>query len=371
MKNIIWIIVVLAVIVGIAWWSQTKNKAPITGEPIKVGVSESLSGVAAYYGEENKKGVDLAEIEVAKKYPHLKFQIFHEDNMFTSKGGVDSYFKLKNTYNIDTIITHTSPVAIAVQPLAKQDGILQMAVSASASGYSSPNDLSFRTTAGTDSEAGTMAKFIKEKGWKRVGILYMKNEIGTSLQQSLTKQLEPAVIAVNEGFLVEEKDFRTLISKLRSVNADAVYVAGTTAHLSVILKQSSENGLRTEFLGFRTVEDPSLIQNSGTLADGVIYTYGFDVRGEDSETVKFTEAYEEKFGTLPNGLAAEGYEGMMLVAAAFDECGKEYACIQEYLSGLRNYPSIFGNLSFDQNGDVTYPFFLKVVRDGKFVRYED
>lgn len=369
MKKWLYILVVLVVIIG-GYFLLNKNINYGTNNSFSIGVSEALSGVAAYYGEENKKGVDTAEEMITKKYPKIKFQVFHEDNMFSSKGGVDSYYKLRNTNNIDAIITHTSPVAVAVQPIAKQDGILQMAASASVSSYSSPNDLSFRTTAGTDSEAGAMVEYIKSKGFKRIGILFMNNEIGVSLDKSLKKLLDQSLVVLDEGFLVEATDFRTQIAKLKKLNADAVYVAGTTAHLSVILKQSKDANIKTQFLGFRTVEDPSLIKNSGDLANGVIYTYGFDIESDNKEVIEFTNAYKNKFNTLPNGLAAEGYEAYRLVAGSFVKCGKDYECIQSFLQAQKNYKSVFGSLSFDENGDVSYPFFLKIVKSGQFVKLE-
>lgn len=367
-RNPIILIVIVAVVGLLFWINKTKN--PQSNEIIKIGVSEALTGVAAYYGEENKKGVDIAEMVITDKYPKMKFQVIHEDNMFSPKGGVDSYHKLKNTNNIDAIITHNSPVAVAVQPLARQDGILQMAVSASASSYSSPDDLSFRTTAGTDNEAGAMAKYIIEKGFKRVGILYMNNEIGVSLEKSLKKQLDPSLLVLDEGFLIETSDFRTQIAKLKQLKADAVYIAGTTAHLSTLLKQSKENSFSPQFLGFRTVEDPSLISNAGTLASGVIYTYGFDVGSKNEEVIKFTDAYKKQFNTLPNGLAAEGYEAYRLVAESFVKCGKDYECIKSFLSNLKNYKSVFGPLSFDSNGDAIKDIFVKTIKDGQFVKLE-
>jgi len=54
---------------------------------------------------------------------------------------------------------------------------------------------------------------------------------------------------------------------------------------------------------------------------------------------------------------------------AFAECGKDYECIKDYLTNLKNYNSVFGKLSFDNNGDVYYDFFYKTVKDGQFVKY--
>ena len=47
-----------------------------------------------------------------------------------------------------------------------------------------------------------------------------------------------------------------------------------------------------------------------------------------------------------------------------------YECVQNYLTNLRDYDSVLGKLSFDENGDVYYDFFVKTVRNGEFVRLD-
>ena len=372
MKKTVWIIVAVVIIGGVLYWGNSRPNGS-TDEPLKVGVMESLSGVAAYYGEENKKGVEVAMAEISKKYPDLKFEVYHEDSLYTAKGGVDAWNKLKNQHALDAVITHASAVSIAIQPLAKQQGILQMAVSSSAKSYSSPNDLSFRMSPTSDAEAEVMADFLKNQNYKRLGLIYMNNDFGVSVISSLENELRsiPNIQVIGkEGFVLEATDFRTILSKLKASNPDSIFVVATANHLSNLLKQAKELGMSAQFLGPRSTEDPVLLKNAKEVAEGFIYTYGFDPNNGSSKAREFSKAFQDSYGVIPDGYAAEGYEGMMLVAAAFEECGKDYGCIQNYLSGLRNYHSIFGNLSFDQNGDVTYPFYLKVVKSGQFIKYE-
>jgi len=73
---------------------------------------------------------------------------------------------------------------------------------------------------------------------------------------------------------------------------------------------------------------------------------------------------------VPDAYAAEGYEGFRVLAEAFGECGKNMQCAKNYLQGLKNFSSVFGSMGFDGNGDVNYGFFLKTVKDGKFVPCE-
>src|SRR3989344_1755041 len=171
-KVVIGIVVVVLIIVLIV---MRQDSTP--SNVYRVGSTEALTGNAAYYGESSKKGVDLALDVATKKYPDLKFEIYHEDNQFTPKVGIDAYNKLRAEHSIDAIITQTSPVAVAIKPLAEKDGILQMAVSASASTYSSVDDLSFRTTGDSMIETAVIADLIKSK-YSETALIGMNNEIG-------------------------------------------------------------------------------------------------------------------------------------------------------------------------------------------------
>jgi branched-chain amino acid transport system substrate-binding protein len=86
---------------------------------------------------------------------------------------------------------------------------------------------------------------------------------------------------------------------------------------------------------------------------------------------KFLDNYFTKYGEFPDGYAAEGYEALGLIVFAFDTCGKDYNCIQNYLLTLKDHNSIFSNMSFDANGDVYYDLILKTIKEGKFVNYEE
>ncbi|MEK6888615.1 MAG: ABC transporter substrate-binding protein [Nanoarchaeota archaeon] len=120
----------------------------------------------------------------------------------------------------------------------------------------------------------------------------------------------------------------------------------------------------------RSAEDPVLMRNAGELANELIYTYPFNAESESGEAKKFTKKFEAKYNAKPDAYSAEGYEGFKLTALAFIECGKDNECIKDYLTNLKDYESVFGSLSFDENGDVEYKFFMKTVRNGSFVVLE-
>jgi branched-chain amino acid transport system substrate-binding protein len=352
--------------------SKTKQ-APSSKTGFTIGAIEPLTGVAAAYGERDKRGYELAIEDLERTFPGYQFNLRIEDGQFTPKGSVDAYNKLYSEGNMGALITFGSPQSLAAQPLAKTNNLLHMGVSTSASSFSTPDDLSFRMSPPAEFEMQRLAQLVSELHAGRVAVLYSNNEVGVSVFKAfknLTGQLSPAPsLVAEESFPVETVDFRTSLAKIRDTKPDVVFIAGLAKHVGSVLKQSQEMGLKTQFISFRSAEDPELVRVAGSAAEGLLYTYGFDETAQISEAQKFVDSYKNKFGELPNGYNAEAYMGMRLVGEALVKCSTDTACQQQYLFGLQNHPSVFGPLSFDKNGDVFYPFFLKTIKDGKFVRY--
>ncbi len=367
MKKITWI-VVCVVIIGALFVIAKNFRVADEKVVVRIGASESLSGNAVYYGESTKKGVDLGMDWLREKYPDIKFEIYHEDNKFDPKASVDAYHNLKTLHSIDAIITHSSPASIATQPLAKADGILQMAVSAGVSKYTSPDDLSFRTTGSAQLEAIPLIAHIN-KNYKNVAILYMNNEVGLSIATAVSDGIKKSALSSVlsfDAFDVTRNDFRTELIKIKKDNPDAIFIGGLTSHILVVLRQMKELGIDVQPLTFRTGDDQTLIKNGGELVEGLIFSSNFADESDNPEVVDFVRRFEEKYKEKPNSYAAEGYEGVRFVGMAFDECGKDYACIKNYLSTIKDANSLFGKISFNVDGDVSYNFFLKAIVDGKF-----
>ncbi|MDA8611484.1 ABC transporter substrate-binding protein, partial [Candidatus Pacebacteria bacterium] len=351
---------------------ETRLETTNTGEKITFGVVETLTGNAAFYGTQTQKGIDLAVDYLRETYPDYDFDLYHQGAEATPKDGIDAYNSLKQQYDLDVVLTQSSPVSFAVQPIIKEDGLFQMAITASANSFSTPDDLSFRVSALTSDEAYPMVNYIAEKGYKKLAILYFQNEVGVSMSESLISSINEVSpeteIVLNEGFAITEQDFRTLIAKTKEKNPDAVYLAGVGSNIGNILNQSKELGLETNFLSFRIAEDPTLLDVAGENADGIVYTYGFDNQDAKPLVKNFVNKFKEKYGVLPDGYNAESFMGMRLTGEAFRTCGKDYQCVSDFLTREEGHDSIFGKVNFDENGDISHEFFLKTVENGEFVR---
>ena len=371
-NKIIWTVVIIVVIVGALIYANTGERKNLS-DTYTIGAVETLTGNVAYIGVSTKQGLEIAKEEIALKYPDLKLNIVHEDSLFTPQGGINAYNKLKTSDHIDALVTQASNVSIALLPLAKQDNIIHFGVSTLANGFTSPNDLSYRLTPKADIEAVPVIAYMQAHKLTKLAILNMNNEIGTSLVDSLKKEAAAKGIAIvlHETYPADATDFKTQLIKVKQLNPEVVYLASLAPHTAQILKQSDELRFKPTFISYRATEDPVLVKNAGVLAEGMLYTSAFDIENNDEAHQSFVQKYEEKYAEKPNGYAAEAYEATRLIAETFVKCGKDTTCAATYLNSVKNRPSVFGNLSFDENGDVIYPFFLKTVKDGKFVRFTE
>jgi len=375
-KRIIGVIGFLAIVLLAVYISLqiARNSSEEQIETVNIGVLLPLTGNAAYYGEASRRGIEIAKEEIEQSYPNINFKVFYEDSLYTAQGGVSAYKKLRNIQKTDAVITAASQVSLAILPLATEDKVVQMAIFSSTNKYSVPNDLSFRVSTKNDIESQYVAKFVKKQAFKTLAIVYLNNDFGVGFKDALKEQLSQlktdTTIIAEESYLLEDNDFRTSLAKIKNKSPDAVFIVGTATSYALILKQARELGMKTQFISMRSAEDPVLLRNAKEAAESLVYTYPFDQTKQNKEIKTFTKKFQTKYATIPDAYAAEGYEGFKLLAQAYNKCGKEEPCLKSYFQEIKEYNSLFGLLTFDLNGDVVYPFFLKTVRNGEFVPLE-
>lgn len=376
MKKILSILIVAVVIVG--GYFLLNKPANQTGESIKVGALLPLTGFAANYGDESKQGIEMAEEDLKDEFPNLpNIEIFYEDSFYNSKGAVDGYQKMTAANKIDAVLAGGSQVAIPVKPLSEKDNVLEIAIWSGAPSYSSTHNLNYRTTILPDQNTPLIIDYLSENKLNKLAILYAENEFGIAYKESLEK-LAPnkgVQIISSEGFPTDANDFRTALTKIKATDAPAVFYVGAVSQLAKILNQEKELNLNVKFLSQGAAEDQQLIDVAGKNAEGLVYVYTFDY--ETPSAKKFTDNHYNKYKRWPSQYVAESYMGLWLIGEAVNACDNktnktDVSCWKNYLDNFKNQPTIMGQASIDDKGDLKAgEVFLKTVKDGKFVKLEN
>jgi branched-chain amino acid transport system substrate-binding protein len=365
MKKIIIILLAFVLISGCG--SEKKDT-------IKIGAIVFKTGDAAQYGEWVMNGLNLALSEINSNggINGKNVEIIFEDDQTNAKVAVTAINKLISTQNTPVIIAGlTSQSTLAIAPIAEKKHVVLFSPCSSSPALTNSGDYIFRNWPSDNQEGKLMANYAFSKlKLRNIAVLAMQNDYGIGLQKVFIEQFKKlgGNIILDEYFDEGDTNFRPIISKLRTLKFDAIYMPSHALEAGSFLKQLFESNLSYQVLGCVTYESPELINIAGSAANNVIFTTpSFNTESKDTLLLNFISKYKEKYGENPENFAAQSYDALMIIVLAIKKGGFTADGIKDALYKIKNYKGVSGLTSFDKNGDVSKPSMIKKVKNGKFI----
>lgn len=326
---------------------------------IKIGVITPLTGDGATYGEATKRGIELALGD------RKDIKLIYEDSKLNQKDSVNAIKKLIFQDKVDAIFgPFASSNVLAVAPIAEKNKVLLFTASATADDIKNAGQYIFRNVPANKMQGVTAANFIKNKLNKNSVYIYnMYNDYGISLKKSFVEQsskLDLTIVA--EGsFQPKEKNFKSVLLKIKSVNPDVVFFPGHYTECGLILKQAREIGITSIFIGTDGAYSPTLIDIAKESAEGSYYT----LMAIDKKTQKyknFEDNYKKRYNNEPDTYATYAYDAFnILLSLNFQE-----NLLKQLTSEAFNTVSM-GETHFDNYGEVSGKFHIFIVKKGEFI----
>ena len=335
-------------------------------DTIKIGIAGPKTGPVTQYGDMQfigakqaikdinaKGGVDGKMLE-AKEY----------DDACDPKQAVAVANKVVND-GVKFVVGHLC--SSSTQPASdiyEDEGIIMITPAATSPEITSRGyKLIFRTI-GLDSAQGPaagnyIAKFVKPK---IVAVLHDKQQYGEGIATAVKQTLEKdgVKVAVFEGINAGDKDFASIIGKLKQANVDFVYYGGYHPELGLILRQAKEKGLNAKFMGPEGVGNDSISQIAQDASEGLLVTLpkSFDT---DPANKAITDAIKAD-GKDPSGpFVFPAYSAVELIAEGIKSAKSEDPTKVAEAIHAGTFKTPTGELSYDAKGDL---------KDFKFVVYE-
>src|SRR2546423_5646168 len=156
-------------------------------EIIKIGCLVSTTGSGARWGQNSRKGIDLAaeEINAGGGVNGKKIQVIYEDTQTDPKTAVSAFRKLVDVDGVKTCIADViSSDVLAVAPIANEKNVPLISPGASSPEITNAGDFVFRNWPSDALQGEEAAKLaFNQLGWHKVGIFYINNEYGKGLRQ--------------------------------------------------------------------------------------------------------------------------------------------------------------------------------------------
>jgi branched-chain amino acid transport system substrate-binding protein len=279
-----------------------------------------------------------------------------EDNGYDPKKALLAAQKLSTDDKVFAIIAHIGTAAnMAAMPIQFERNVINFLPLTGARQMFDPFDrlkFSFATPY-FDQMRVLVPQLAKEKGAKKVGIIYQDDEYGLEVLRGTEAGLKTLGMALAEktSFKRGATDFSSQIAKLAAAQCDMV-VLGTIIRETVgSVAEARKIGFNPVFLGPSAMYTNLIHVLGGKAVEGVyaVHTVAHPYPDEESKPVaEWASKYKAKFGEDPTVFSAYGYINMDLFLKAADKAGQNLTT-DSFIAAMESTtfpPDMFGSPEF-------------------------
>jgi branched-chain amino acid transport system substrate-binding protein len=369
MKKQAWI-ALIAVVVVVAGVLVIRQKGTTETE-IRFGASFPLTGQVASYGIKAQRGIEMAVSEVNEGGGLLGQNVVVEfqDDVNDPKQAVSILTRFATVSRVPVVFGSAgSSCTLAMAPIANRNRVLLVSpISSSAMLTKEGGPFFFRTVPADDLQAKLLAGWVHSAGKRRVAVIFTNNSWGKPLADGFTErfiELGGEVVA-SEGVAEETTDFRTILTRIRSIrDIDAIVSPTYPKEGGILVRQAREMDVPLALYGGDNWGSPEFRTIADAAAEGVFYTA--PAVSVSPEFSGFAERYRARYGEDPDVFGGYAFDAANAVFAAVRATDGDLST-DRLRDALRSvtFMGVSGEIAFDENGDrITEGFDRKTIRNG-------
>ncbi len=228
---------------------------------------------------------------------------------------------------------------------------------------------------GTDDVQGSWAgNYIMDSlKLNRIAVIHDKTPYGQGLAEKVQKQFvdRGGTVTSFNGIDVGEKDFKALLTRIKTENPMLVYFGGLYAEAGLISKQMKELGLNVPLLGGDGIFSNEFARIAGPASEGDFATMVGLPPSKLPQAADFLKRYFAKYpGEDLQPYDPYTYDGARLLIDAYAKCNKNRDSLVSTIANI-TYDGVLGRTTFDEHGDSrNKQISIYRVKNGRFEYYE-
>ena len=338
------------------------NTANNDEETIKIGSMFELTGAAAAYGTSMNNAVHMAvdEINEAGGIDGKQVEIVEYDTKTDETEATSITTRLGTRDNVAAIIgpatTGSMQAAIPsanaaevpiMSPTATDDGVLTAA-------DGSVHPYAWRTSFTNSFQGSSLAQFANSHLGATKAVILSDNssDYAIGLTNTFSDVFDGEIVAV-ENFSEGETDFNAVLTNIKDLDFDVLYVPGYYEEAGPIIKQAREMGIMQPILGPDGMGNEILRELAGAEnMNDIYYTSHFVVSSEDPKVQEFVKNYKDEFGIDADMFTGLAYDSVYVIKEAIESAGSSNPKdVNDALTNITDFPGITGTFSFDEMHD--------------------
>jgi len=373
---------------------------------ITVGLVMELTGPAGEYGQAGAKSVEMAfkDINDAGGVAGCDLATDTRDSQSAGNVAVDAATQLVQVKKVPVIIggiisSVSIPILTSVTAPAK---IVQVSPASSSPTLTQlgrdgkTNGIFFRTITSDALQGVAAAKYAIDKGFKKLAIIHVNNDFGVNMEKEFERAYKKlgGTIVSDTPYNEKQSSYASEVTAAMAGSTDGLYLISTPVDGATIARTWISQGGVQKFLLNDGMNSPDFIDSVG--ADYLKDAYGTSSGTSPTKSTDYFNANYKAFsgGIEPSNPAADrSYDAGAIVGLAIAIAGSPdpakikdamykavdpkgepiFAGKDEFAKALKlikegkpiRYEGVIGPVSFDQYGDITGPFRLWKIADGK------
>ena len=347
-----------------------------SGDTIKVGANFELTGNVANYGNATLEGLQLAidEANEAGGINGKKIELVSVDDKSEAAESINAATKLISDDDVKVIVGPATTGLVLAETQTATDAKVPIIAPCATSPEATVENgkvkpYVFRSCFIDPQQGEVMATFAAKELKAKTAVIYVDNssDYSKNLAKVFKEKFEAAggKVVMEEAFLQKDQDFKATLTKLKTANADVMFMPAYYEEVGKIVKQAREMGINSAILGTDGWDDTKVVDIAG--ADALNNTFFSTHYSEkDAEVQGFIEAYKKKYNRAPNVFAALGYDaGKMLVDALKRAGSGDTEKIREALEATKDLKVGTGTISMDKNHNPIKTAVILEMKNGE------
>jgi len=349
-------------------------------DKIKIGVNYELSGKVATYGQSSVDGILMAidEINEAGGVLGKKINPIKIDNKSDSAEATSVATRLATKDKVVAILgPATSGAFKATVPVATKNKIPVMSASTTADDVTVDDkgvkEFAFKICFNDSFQGTLMANFALNNLNAKTAVIIFDNtsdySIGLSKNFKETFTNANGKIVGEEAYVEGETDFNAILTKIKGLDFDVIFIPGYYEEAGLIIKQAKALEINKPVIGADGFDSPKLVDLAGKAAlNQVYFSNHYSSLDEDPQVLKFIENFKKEHGKDPDAFNALGYDLGYFIADAITRANSEDPVkIKEALAATEDFKGVTGSFRIDENHNAIKSAVVIELKDGEQV----
>ena len=352
---------VFALGVATLFWLVVTAPSYSQEKVIRIGGLFPTSGPGAYFGAQDKQGIDLAVEQLNKTGINgVKFEVKYEDSACSPLPATQAAKRLIEQYKPHVIVgEECSDATLAVMPVVEQAKVPLLNAGSSSIKITDPgNAWTFRIMPNEVMQGVDIATNAYRRLNAKTAVLLYENTnagIGNAKVFGETFKSLGGEILADIGFGRDVNDFTAIATRVAGLGKVDVIPTYTLEGQGLRITQALAQAGVTKGGGGSSIQLGTIWlpfgfeRKAGKAALGYIRIVQFDPADQRDVVKNFVQTFKAKYNQDPTHINAHAFDQILVIADAVRRGATDAQSIRDTMATTKNFSGVTGSVEFDKS----------------------